>query len=269
MKRFVPPLFTLFATLAAQAADWIPMPQWRRHFDAKGLEGSFVLHEPYANRWQVWNEARARQRFLPASTFKIPNALIGLETGAIADEREVFAWDGTPKPRVAWERDHTLATGMQESVVWMFQEVARRVGKARMRAWLERIGYGNRDIAGGIDRFWLQGALGISAVEQVEFLSKLEEGRLPVSPRSRRLVREAIVVERTPAYTLRAKTGTAHRSRGAVGWWIGSIEREGRVVACFAMNFTPTATGKFEDRFAISRAILASGGWLPQARCLA
>lgn len=262
MRRFVPPLFTLFATLAAQAADRVAMPQWKAHFDAKGLEGTFVLYEPYANRWKVLDEARARRRFLPASTFKIPHALVGLETGAIADEHEVFAWDGSPKPRAAWERDHTLATGIQESVVWMFQEVARRVGKARMRAWLERFGYGNRDIAGGIDRFWLQGALAISAVEQVEFLRKLEEGRLMVSPRSRRLVREAILVERTQAYTLRAKTGTAIHSRGAVGWWVGWVEREGRVAAYFAMNFTPTATGKYEDRFAISRAILAGEGLL-------
>jgi beta-lactamase class D len=265
MKRFVPPLFTFFATFAAQAAQWVAMPQWQRHFDAKGMKGTFVLFEPCANRWQVLDEARARQRFLPASTFKIPNALIGLEAGSIRDENEVFKWDGRPKPRTAWERDHTLESGMKESVVWMFQEVARRTGRARMRGWLERFDYGNRDIAGGIDLFWLQGALRISAVEQVEFLRRLEEGRLTVSPRSRRLVREAILVERTSAYTLRAKTGTADRSNGAVGWWVGWVERRGRVVAYFAMNFTPAPGTKYEDRFTVSRAILVEAGVLPSA----
>lgn len=262
MKRFVPPLFSLFATIAAQAADRVAMPGWQRHFDARGLVGTFVLFDPYANRWQVLDEARSRQGFLPASTFKIANALIGLETGAIDDENEVFRWDGRPKPRQAWERDHTLESGMRESVVWMFQEVARRTGRARMRDWLARFGYGNRDIAGGIDLFWLQGALRISAVEQVEFLRRLEEGRLTVSPRSRRLVREAILVETTPRYTLRAKTGTADRSNGAVGWWIGWVEKRGRVVAYFAMNYTPTRATRHEDRFAVSRAILAEAGVL-------
>src|SRR5690606_28529958 len=117
------------------------------------------------------------------------NALIGIETGAIAGEDEVFRWDGTAKPVDAWEADHTLATGLRESVVWMFQEVARRVGKSRMREWLDRFDYGNRDMSGGIDQFWLRGGLRISAVQQVEFLRKLAEGRLPVGPRARRLVR--------------------------------------------------------------------------------
>lgn len=262
MKRFVPPLFSLFVAASAQAAEWKEVPGWRRHFQKHDFEGTFVLFEPYENRWRVLDPARARQGFLPASTFKIANALIGLETGAIADENEVFHWDGTPKPIAAWERDHTLDSGMRESVVWMFQEVARRIGKARMREWLARFDYGNHDIAGGIDLFWLQGALRIGAVQQVEFLRKLEEGRLPVGARARRLVREALVVERTPEYTLRAKTGTARRSEGGICWWVGWVERSGRPVAYFAMNYTPTVASAREDRFLVGRAILREAGVL-------
>lgn len=163
MDRLSSSLLALFTSLSAKAAPTLSQPQWQRHFDAQGVRGTFVLFQPQEERYLVFNEARGRVRLLPASTFKIANALIGLETGAIADERAVFRWDRKPKPRASWERDHTLDSGMRESVVWMFQEVARRVGKTAMREWLQRLEYGNAGIAGGIDLFWLQGALRVSA----------------------------------------------------------------------------------------------------------
>jgi beta-lactamase class D len=145
----------------------------------------------------------------------------------------------------------------------MFQEIARRTGKERMREWLERLDYGNRDIGGGIDLFWLQGKLRISAMEQVDFLRSLAEGELPMTQRSQRLVRAALVVERTPAYTLYAKTGTANTAKDPVSWWVGWIEKKGRPVAYFMMNFTPSRNTRYEERFAVARAILAEAGALP------
>jgi beta-lactamase class D len=263
MDRFVSPLLALFTALGASASDTLTRPEWQRHFDAKGVSGTFVLFEPAKDRYLVLDAARAGERFLPASTFKIPNALIGLEVGSIADENEVFHWDGKPKVRAGWERDHTLGSGMRESVVWMFQEIARRTGRERMREWIDRLGYGNRDLRGGIDLFWLQGALRVSAMEQVDFLRKLAEGALPMTQRSQRLVRDALVVERTRRYTLYAKTGTAGGTRNAVSWWVGWVEQSGRIVAVFAMNFAPASTTRFEDRFEIGRAILEEAGALP------
>ena len=265
MDRLASPLMLLFASLSAGAAETVARPEWQRHFEAHGVIGTFVLFEPAKDRYLAFNEARGRSRFLPASTFKVANALIGLETGAIADENEVFRWDGKPKLRRAWERDHTLDSGMRESVVWMYQEVARRVGKARMREWLERLGYGNRDIGGGIDLFWLQGSLRISAYEQVDFLHRLAEGRLPATQRAQRLVRNALVSEKTRGHTLYAKTGTSGHAKDPVAWWVGWVERKGRPVAYFAMNFTPRPSTRFDERFAIGRAILAEAGALPAA----
>ena len=263
MHQFVSPLLALFTSISAVAAETVSRPQWQKHFDAKGVCGTFVLFEPQKDRYLVFNEARARQRYLPASTFKIANALIGLELGSITDENEVFPWDGKPKLRSAWERDQTLENGMRESTVWMFQEIARRTGKARMKEWLDRLDYGNRDMAGGIDLFWLQGGLRVSAVEQVDFLRKLAEGALPMSQRSQRLVKNVLAIEKRSGYTLYAKTGTTGAVKNSVSWWVGWVERQGRPAAYFAMNFTPAAGTRFDDRFDIARAILAEAGALP------
>lgn len=264
MDRLATPLLLLFASLSTHAAETLARPQWMRHFDARGVRGTFVLYEPLADRYLVHDEARARRGYRPQSTFKIANAVIGLETGAIDHEREVFRWDGKPRLVPAWERDHDLASGMRESVVWMFQEVARRIGKARMREWLARLEYGNRDISGGIDLFWLQGGLRISAMEQAAFLHRLAEGRLAATQRAQRLVRQALVVEKTGDFTLYAKTGSSSRkSPEPVWWWVGWVERKGRPQAYFAMNFTPTEASRFEDRAAIGRAILREEGLLP------
>lgn len=264
MDRPSNPLLALFSTLATGTPELVEQRPWRHLFQAKGVDGTFVLHQPLGERWLVHGPARARQGFLPHATFDIAAALVGLETGALNDELEVFRWDGQPKPVTLWERDHDLASGMAFGAAWMFQEIARRVGRARMREWLDRIEYGNRDLAGGIDHFWLQGALRISALEQVRFLHRLAEGRLPATQRAQRLVRQALRVEKTAHYTLYGKTGTTSQAiRDPVWWWVGWVERKGRTEACFALNFAPHGANKFADRFDIGRAILVEAGVMP------
>ena len=263
MDRFVSPLLALFNGLGNRGTATLARPAWESHFEAKGVRGTFALYESAQDRYLVCNETRARQRFIPASTFEIPNALVGLDAGSIADEREVFYWDRKPRVRASWERDQTLATGMRDSVVWMFQEIARRTGRERMREGIERLGYGNRDMRGGIELFWLQGALRVSAFEQVDFLRKLSEGALAATQRAQRLVRDALVVERTRHYTLYAKTGSSGATKNATWWWVGWVERKGRASGVFAMNFAPTSSSVREDRVTIGRAILVDAGVLP------
>ncbi len=266
MKRFAPTLALMLASFHAQPAAVEPTTRWAEHFRAHGVEGTFVLHEPGANRTRVHDEARPRQGFLPASTFKVPLALIGLETGAVADEHEVFPWDGKPRWRESWERDHTLPSAMKESVVWVYQAIARRVGRPAMRDWLERFDYGNGDLAGGTDLFWLQGGMRVSAFQQVEFLRGLQEGSLPVTARSRRIVREALVAERCGDAVIRAKSGTALGAKDGIAWWVGWVERGGEPVATFALNYRITDSTPHATRFAIAHAILEQEGVIPGAR---
>jgi beta-lactamase class D len=228
------------------------------HFRPFGVEGSFVLYDGATGTWVVHEPERAERGFVPASTFKIPNTLIALETGVIGGVDETISWDGVRREVEAWNRDHTLATAFPASAVWFYQEIARRVGEARMRAWVERLGYGNRSVEGGLDLFWLTGELRISALEQVEFLRRVHDGHLPVSERSLDALREIMHVEERDGAVLRGKTGWGRLDGRQYGWLVGWVEREGGT-AFFALQLD-TADPSFpmiRARDAIVRGVLA------------
>jgi beta-lactamase class D len=211
-------VLTSLAAVPARAGD---------PFAARAVEGAFVLLDTATDTWTIVHRGLAETPFIPCSTFKIPNTLIGLETGVITGERFALRWDGRRHEREAWNRDHDLASAMANSVVWFYQEVARRIGARRMAAWIARLGYGNRK-SGVIDRFWLDGPLRISAVQQVEFLRGLHGGQLPVRRAHADLALRLIELERGPGWLLRGKTGGCRDRDRSVGWLVGSTERGGR-----------------------------------------
>ncbi len=147
--------------------------------------GAFVLFDAQTNQTICHNAERAGTEFLPASTFKIASTLIALETGVATGPDFALAWDSTVTPRqpwwpATWARDHTLRTALPASVVWFYQEMARRIGPARMQEYLDAFGYGNRDISGGIDQFWLTvGAGCVSATVLLRRAARVRGERRP------------------------------------------------------------------------------------------
>jgi beta-lactamase class D len=208
-------------------------PELAKYFD--GQPGTFVLYDLKRDHTLRYNPDRAAQRFLPASTFKILNSLISLETSVIPDENTVIKWDGTHYDIPEWNRDHTLRTAIASSVVWYYQELARCVGQERMQKYVDTVGYGNHDITGNIDSFWLDGALRISADEQVAFLKRLVQNDLPFSARNLNIVKDILMLEKTPVSQLSGKTGTQLRVKPSVNWFVGYVEK-GDEVYVFATN---------------------------------
>lgn len=206
-------------------------------FAERGLVGAFVVRRVGGIDRVIGGE-RVDARFVPASTFKIPNTLIGLETGVIPDASFTLPWDGQERAIAAWNQDHDLRGAIQESVVWWYQELARRVGHERMRELVRGMRFGNADIGDddAIDRFWLEGPLAISPREQIEFLSRLTRGELPVSARSVAILREVISSEARGEVVVRWKTGT-HQIEDGSGhaWLVGWIEDGGETSAHFAL----------------------------------
>ena len=238
----------------------------------RDTDGAIVIYDLRRDRYLRHNEARCRQRFSPKSTFKIPNSLIGLETGVIRDADFVIRWDrkkypssewGTGYPFEHWGQDQPLRSAFRHSVLWYYRELATRVGASRMKDFVRKIEYGNQNAAGRVNNFWLDGTLAISADEQVEFLRRFYAGQLPVSRRSRDIVKDMLVMEETPAYKLSAKTGGGSRGDGKlIGWFVGYVER-GADVYFFALNIDGASYAAIRDRrIQLTRQILASLGHL-------
>ncbi len=227
----------------------------KRFFDL-GTEGTFVGYKVDDYLIIASDKTRSGEGRLPASTFKIPNALIALETGVVQDpDKDVFKWDGATRSIEAWNRDHTLRSAIAVSAFPVFQEIARRIGEERMQKYLDLIDYGNRDIGGGIDKFWVSGSLRIDPVQQVDFLDRLRRGVLPVGKRSQELVRDILPVTKVGDATIRAKTGLTDKEHGALGWLVGWVEK-GSAVTVFAMNMDCKTKELVDARMTVTQQCL-------------
>jgi beta-lactamase class D len=239
----------------ASARETVAREDLAAVFQQMGIVGTFAALDVAADRLVLVNAERASIRFVPASTFKIPNTLIALETGVVKDAGEVFRYDGKPRAVKAWERDMSLREAIAVSNVPIYQELARRIGLAQYRVWLDRLDYGNRETGTALERFWLDGPLAISAVEQARFLALLARGRLPASARAHAIVRDIIRIEEKEGRVLFAKTGWS----GKIGWWTGWVERGDRITT-FALNIDMTAAAEAPKRIDLGKALLARLG---------
>nr|AIA10650.1 classD_beta_lactamase [uncultured bacterium] len=192
-------------------------------YDKYGVDGSFVLYDQKKQKYIIYNKDQVSKPFTPASTFKIFNSLVALETKVVADEYAVFKWDGQQRQVAAWNADTDMRNAFKNSTVWYYQEIARRVGGKRMNSWLNKAKYGNADTSGGIDAFWLTGGLRITPMEQIGLLRKLHDDKLPFSMRSMNIVKDIMIVKDTLGYVLRAKAGLGKQGNQYVGWYVGYI----------------------------------------------
>jgi len=220
---------TLLATPAA--ADWAAY--------ADRDDACLVVHELESGREFVSNPERCNEPRRPYSTFKIANALLGLETGLLADADSVMRYNAARYPAedwwpAGWDRHQPLRRAINMSAVPLFRQLAADIGPARMQAFLRDIDYGNADIGGEADAFWLTEDLRISAVEQVEFLARLATGRLAVSDESVAAIRDALAREVPPGVVLYTKTGSGRiegdATDGFLGWQVGWVERAGGIM---------------------------------------
>lgn len=205
-----------------------------------GYDGTFVMYDLNKDRYTVYNETKSHKRVSPNSTFKVPHALIGLQTGVLQDANTTFPWDGTEYPIPVWNQDQTLTQAIQNSTIWYFQKVAKRVGTPREKLFLQAFNYGNRDVSGGLMNFWLQSSLQISPREQVDFFKRFYTNRLPVAKTHIDTVKQIIKLEEKNGAVLSGKTGTGWKDAVINGVpingnFVGYVEKDGNVYV-FATN---------------------------------
>ncbi|MDP9877989.1 beta-lactamase class D [Variovorax boronicumulans] len=248
------------APLALAAPQFQEMTGWSRFFEETDAQGTLVVLDARggSEKTLVYNPARAKQRYSPASTFKIPHSLFALDAGLLRDEFQVIPWDGVKRSQPAWNEDQNLRSAMRNSTVWVYERFAKALGDARETAYMQKIGYGNA-VSTGDKPFWVEGDLAISSVEQIAFLQLLYRNQLPFQVEHQRLVKDVMVNEAGPDWILRAKTGWT----GAIGWWVGWVEWPTGPVF-FALNMdTPNRLGDLAKRQSITRRVLRSIGALP------
>ncbi len=257
---------TTAATVSEQVVE--AREEWGAVFADANATGTLAMREVGSDTTMVWSVESATEPRLPASTFKILNSLIVLETGVLPDAETVVPWDGVERDVTVWNQDHCLRTGIEASAVWAYQELAREVGRERMQQWVTRADYGSHDIGDSIDQFWLSGDLRISPLEQLDFLERLSLRELPFRTEVQDSVSEILVRESGDDRTWSHKTGSVPGEDPNLGWLVGMSEHDGRTFV-FAMNLdlesVTGVAGQLDPRVRqnITREILRGEGALP------
>jgi len=263
----------LFVMLISSCADTRikEHKEWGQFYDRYGIKNAcFLLRDNNHESIHYYNLKRCSERFLPASTFKIFNSLVALETAIAPDDQLMIKWDSVTR-RPEWNRDMTMREAFKVSNVAYYQEISRRIGPAKMQHYLDTVKYGNMTMGGKIDDFWLNNTLQITADEQVGFLKRLYFAELPFSERTQRIVKTMMLQEETPGYKLYYKTGTGEVNNKTIYWVVGFIEKIEHVKEpkgsmnntgirnypyFFAQNFEMPVTDTTKDWFKIRIDIL-------------
>lgn len=260
LASFFVGLIALLSSIALADGHTVERADWGKYFAEFDASGTLVIvdERQIPPTTQVYNPDRAARRYSPASTFKIPHTLFALDAGVVADEFQVFAWDGVKREYEGHNQDQTLRSALRNSTLWVYQRFAQQIGEAKAREYLQRIHYGNADPTASHGDYWVDGNLKISALEQVDFLRNLYRNRLPFSVQHQLLVKDLIIKQATPDWILRAKTGW----EGSYGWWVGWVEHQQGAVF-FALNLdTPRRLEDLPKREQVTRAVLQSIGAL-------
>lgn len=225
----------------------IPIQQFSKIFrsdfqsilDSSNVEGSILILDPIKNKFYSNDFNWADISRLPASTFKIPNSIIALETGVVNYDSTIFKWNREKRYLKLWEQDLNLEKAFHFSCVPCYQEIARTIGSEKMNKYLKKLDYENMIVdSSNIDKFWLEGESKISQFQQIDFIKRLYFSDLPISKNTEHIMKKLMIISQNDKYTLRAKTGWVIRNGINNGWFVGYIETGGNIYF-FATNISP------------------------------
>ena len=222
-------VFTLICSMLA-----ICQVDLNKPFRDGNMHGSTTIYDYKNKKWIFNDPVDANVQSLPASTFKVINLLIALETGVIKDENAVVKWTGNQDTarygyRPDIYKDMTVKNAFEVSAGWVFVELAKKIGKERYRHYLKLCHYGNQDLSEKGTDFWNFGQFAISPKNQVDFLMKVYEEKLPFSKRNMDILKKVMITETNNEYCIRSKTGWTRFNGNDTGWWVGYVERKDNV----------------------------------------
>lgn len=225
-----------------------------------GYEGCFVLYDMNNDAWNIYDMNHATLRTAPNSTYKIYDALFGLEEGIIKPGNSVMAWNGADYPFEAWNADQDLYSAMQASVNWYFEEIDQQLGRTVIQDYIRKIGYGNESVNANLSSYWMQGTLKISPVEQVELLTALHNNQFDFAPENINAIKNSICLFSSEGKSFYGKTGTGRVDGQDVnGWFVGYIETTSNTYF-FATNIQAAENATGSKASEISLSILSHIG---------
>lgn len=235
-----------FSALFAQKAvvenkySQIKTPQFKSILDSAQVDGAILIFDASEGVFYSNNFRHCKKGYLPASTFKIVNSIIALETGAVEDLNTMFYWDSIPRRLDIWNQDLNFHDAFHASCVPCFQEIARKIGVETMNEYITKFSYGKIDVnSENIDYFWLEGKSKISQFQQIDFLVSFYNEKLGISERSTKIMKDLMIIEETDKGILSGKTGWAIRNRNNTGWFVGYFEAKNGKVLFIATNIQP------------------------------
>ncbi|MCB2378301.1 hypothetical protein LGH70_11945 [Hymenobacter sp. BT635] len=230
---------------------------FKKYFDSYGLRGSFLLYDQKANHFTAYDVARCSQGFLPGATFAIPNTLIGLETGVLADTSHVFAWDQVRRDPEVWNQDLRLRPALRVSCQPCQQQIAQEVGVRRYQQSLLKLKFGQMVVTPEVlTSFWMGGISRISQFQMVNFLRFLYDEKLPPAPRNQALTKQLFQLKATRQWKLYGTSGHTQRAKQTNGWFVGWLEQGGNVYL-FALNAEPKDGKPADEKFIEGRQAIA------------
>lgn len=222
--------------------------------------GSFVLYDQSADKWNIYNMEHASTRVSPNSTYKIYDALLGLESGIITPEHSTFTWNGEPCPFESWESDQDLTSAMHNSVNWYFQAIDSQAGFQSVKTFLQTINYGNQNTGTNLNLYWTDFSLKISPIEQVELLQNFYQNNFHFDRKNIQAVKNALLLSTTSSGSLYGKTGTGRvNGKDVNGWFVGYIESDNNTYY-FATNIQAPSNATGSQATEITEAILSDFG---------
>ena len=222
--------------------------------------GSFVLYDQSADKWNIYNMEHASTRVSPNSTYKIYDALLGLESGIITPEHSTFTWNGEPYPFNSWEADQDLTSAIHNSVNWYFQAIDSQAGFEAVRTFLQTINYGNQNTGTNLNLYWTDFSLKISPIEQVELLQDFYQNNFHFDSKNIQAVKKALLLSTTSSGSLYGKTGTGRvNGKDVNGWFIGYIETSNNTYY-FATNIQSSSGATGSQATEITESVLSNLG---------
>jgi beta-lactamase class D len=259
--------YVAFVLIALLLSQWASAAMLASQFGRR--YGALEIYDAQSKLSFRVNTPRLQEDLPPCSSYMVPLFAIALGTGVIKETDSKIAFDPTKHPGSenwpeSWKRDQTFDTALRNSVQWYAQELVQRIGAERLQQNMKRLKYGNADISGGLDKFWMSSSLRLSTFQQIDFVRNFRDGKLGFNPRVTKILQDALVVERTPEYTIYGKYGSCPMPDGSyIGWLVGYVERLGKVYY-YALNLDGKSLADFAGvRLGIVKGSMQELGFIP------